>query len=472
MPRHATKLTLLLWLSLLGLPVSPMAQEAPDPPAGEQQEAEQKPAANAEEEAKKDELKREEAKKQEAKKKPPVEFNVELRWRSEIRDNADLQTANDFDHFVGQRVRLNFTFNLHERLSFHFQPQDVWLFGAERDKIIHEINTNLHQAYFDWNYARRDGTWLRIGRQEFNFAKQRLVGGFAWDNVGRTFDGVQFYANEADSSVSAFVGRLVDVRRRGGQQRPGNLDIAGFYSSFNDETPDVMDTYFFFLRDSFLQGGELGRTPEASGIYNLGFRFSKNERWAATKAGLRYEVENAWQFGDNGADHHRAAMLVVNGGYVWDAPLHPMLKVEYAFATGDGDPTDGKSREFHNFFPTNHLHYGYADIEGLRNLQNFRVTGGLQLAKKVRFETDLHKFLLTEKRGAWKNAGGAVLGVDPTGLSGRDVGQEIDFTLRLPLWNHLQLTAGYSVFLPGSFAKATRGPENHQWGFIQTVVRF
>ena len=185
-----------------------------------------------------------------------------------------------------------------------------------------------------------------------------------------------------------------------------------------------------------------------------------------------WEVENAWQFGSRGPDNHRAMMLVGNGGYIWDAPLKPLLKVEYAFATGDNNSTDGRSREFHNLFPTNHLHYGSADREGLRNLHNFRVASGLQLLPKVRFETDYHKFLLAAKRGAWKNAGGAVLGFDPTGTSGRDVGQEIDFTLRLPLWKHVKLMGGYSVFFPGAFAKATRGPETHHWGFVQTVVSF
>ncbi len=45
-------------------------------------------------------------------------------------------------------------------------------------------------------------------------------------------------------------------------------------------------------------------------------------------------------------------------------------------------------------------------------------------------------------------------------------------TLRSPLWKHLKLMAGYSVFFPGGFAKTTRGPETHQRGFVQTVVSF
>ena len=85
---------------------------------------------------------------------------------------------------------------------------------------------------------------------------------------------------------------------------------------------------------------------------------------------------------------------------------------------------------------------------------------------------DYHRFLLAAKRGPWKSAGGAVLGWDPTGSSGRDIGQELDLTVRLPLMKRLGFLAGYSVFLPGAFAERTRGPATHHFGYIQTTVRF
>jgi hypothetical protein len=88
-------------------------------------------------------------------------------------------------------------------------------------------------------------------------------------------------------------------------------------------------------------------------------------------------------------------------------------------------------------------------------------------------QADYHRLLLAEKRGPWKNAGGAVLGFDPTGQSGRDLGQELDLTARIPiLERHLNLMAGYSFFSPGGFVKRTRGSENHHFGYIQTIVRF
>src|SRR5512145_1967564 len=60
-----------------------------------------------------------------------IEFGVELRWREEFRDNADLQPANDFDGYLGQRIRAHLRIRVHPHLTAYVQGQDVWLYGAE-----------------------------------------------------------------------------------------------------------------------------------------------------------------------------------------------------------------------------------------------------------------------------------------------------------------------------------------------------
>lgn len=409
-----------------------------------------------------------EEKKAKKKKWPWAEAGIEIRFRNEWRDNFDFQPPDDADSFLGQRIRGHVLFKLREKLDFYLQGQDVWLYGAERDKIIHDLGTNLHQVYFDWTIAPANKVKLRVGRQEFNFGRQRLVGGFGWDNVSRSFDGFDLSFGAASWTPHVFAGRLVEVRRRGGLRRPGNLHIGGAYLAHAPtRAAGQTEVYGLFLRDSLRTSGELGLTPDTARILTGGFR-----RLYAPATGFRYEVENAWQFGERGPDRHTSVMLVGNAGYVWDTPRKPLVQFEYAFARGDDDPTDGDSNEFHNLFPTNHIHYGYADLVGLRNLHNFRVTGAAQVRPKVRVEVDYHRFLLAAIRGPWKSAGGAVLGWDPTGSSGRDIGQELDLTVRLPLKKRLSFLAGYSVFLPGAFAKRTRGPETHHFGYIQTMLRF
>ncbi|MFQ5776565.1 MAG: alginate export family protein [Terriglobia bacterium] len=401
---------------------------------------------------------------------PPkrIEAGVEIRWRSEFRDNADFQPGDDFDHFLGQRLRVYVRVRAHPHLSFFVQAQDVWLFGAERDKIIHNMATNLHQVYLDWAPGGREQWQVRVGRQEFIYGKQRLLGAFGWDNVGRSFDAVRLRYRRAAWTSDFLWGRHVDVRRRGAGHRPGNRDLyAAYLTHASKGAPGRTELYGFFLRDGLRTPAERGTEPQATRIFTLGVRHSHEP-----SSGFRYEVENAWQFGQRGPDRHHAAALVATAGYAWDVRWGPSLAFEYDFASGDDDPSDGNSNEFHNLFPTNHLHYGYADLVGLRNLHDFRLTAAVRLHPKLTVQADYHRFLLARRRGAWKNGGGRILGFDPTGQAGRDLGQEVDLTFRVPLHAHLSFLAGYSLFLPGRFAIRTRGPETHHFGYVQTTLSF
>jgi hypothetical protein len=310
---------------------------------------------------------------------------------------------------------------------------------------------------------------LRAGRQELVYGEERLVGAFGWDNVGRSFDGARLRYRAGFWSTDFFGARLVDERRADAQHRVGNQDLYGIYSSrTRKDSPDRTELYALILHDGMRTRGEnpVGAL-EPIDILTVGFRHVHQP-----KTGWRYSVEHAWQFGERGPDGHRAAMLVATGGYLWGGRWQPRLQAEYDFATGDNNPSDAHSGEFNNLFPTNHVFYGYADLVGLRNVHDFRLTGAVRLHPKLTFEADYHRFLLAAPRGPWKNAGGKVLGSDPTGAAGRDLGQEIDFTLRAPVTARVSLLGGYSLFLPGRFSATTRGPEPNHFGYIQTTIRF
>ena len=404
-------------------------------------------------------------------KEPPkaVQVSVELRLRNEFRDNADFQPADDSDHFLGERLRINLRARLHPRLQIFVQGQDVWLCDSNSDKVIHDLATNLHQAYLDWRPTATDRWEFRGGRQEWIYGEERLIGAFGWDNVGRSFDAARLRNRTKNWANDFFWGRMVDVRRNGAPARAGRQDLSGAYLTREPKgSSSRLDLYGLFLRDGLRTSGEIpGAAPETVRIGTLGFRHANKP-----KTGWRYSIENAWQFGTRGPDPHCAAMFIGTGSYAWGGRWQPRLQFEYGFATGDNSPTDGKSREFNNLFPTNHPYYGYADLMGLRNMHDFRGTGAVALHPKVTLELDYHHFLLASPRGPWKNAAGRVLSFDPLGRFGRDLGQEVDVTLRLPVQQHLSFLAGYSAFIPGRFALNTRGPETHHFAYIQTTFQF
>jgi Alginate export len=79
-----------------------------------------------------------------------------------------------------------------------------------------------------------------------------------------------------------------------------------------------------------------------------------------------------------------------------------------------------------------------------------------------------------EKKVQWKlqDDGGAILGFDPTGNSGTDVGDEVDLTYRFDWREKAKVEVGLSRFWPGQFAENTRGGDPSDWGYVQLTWGF
>ena len=398
---------------------------------------------------------------------PPqrVEFGGEVRWRPESRSSFNATT--NVNTFVLQRARLNVRYRLSDRVSGLIQVQDARLWGQEASTASNESNVDLHQGYLQVDRFLDPHMSLRLGRQELIYGRERLVGAFGWDNIGRSFDAVKLTASSPLVSSDFFFGRLNDRRNAG--RGDGSQDLIGLYTRIGKSSAAYgVEPYVLYLRDGLATAGEQTTSrPAPTRIVTLGFR-----AFGGKTAGFGYDLENAYQFGQKGPDTHRAAALAAIGRYRFGGRRAPELGFEYDFATGDANSKDGKSGEFNNLFPTNHPHYGYADYLGWRNMQDFKPYLSLALRANVRAEISYHRFLLVEKAGPWKNAGGTVLGFDPTGKLGTDLGHEIDLTVAFPLYEHLRLLPGYSLFLPGKFARGTQGSRASQFAYWQTVVTF
>jgi hypothetical protein len=396
-----------------------------------------------------------------------IEVGGQIRFRAEVRQNADFNSrASDLADFVGQRLRFHIRAKLSDQVETYLQFQDSRLWGQELATNSNDSLTDLHQGYFQVNDFLKPGFSLRVGRQEMAYGNDRLIGRGNWDNVGRSFDAVKMgYASKSWGS-EWFAAKVVDRRQTG----RGNRDqyLYGLYNQFFRQQSRHLDVYGILLRDGLRTAGEVPAAgSKATEIMTVGLR-------SDGKFGnvVDYDVEFANQFGHRGFDPHSARAFAGKFYGTLEESHQLRLGFEYDVATGDRDPHDGRSDEFFSLFPSTHPHYGYADLMGWRNMQDFRPMFTVAPVKKVKFDIDYHRFYLLAARGPWKNASGAVLGFDPTGISGTHVGDEVDFTLAFPLHKHLKILSGYSLFVPGEFAQKTRGKDNQHFVYLQTLVDF
>jgi hypothetical protein len=184
--------------------------------------------------------------------------------------------------------------------------------------------------------------------------------------------------------------------------------------------------------------------------YTAGFRFVR-----PLPAGFDYAMEMARQGGSYGGDDISAwAGYWILGYTPKGMALKPRFSAEYAFASGDENPADGKRGTFDQLYPTGHLYHGVADQVGWRNISDVRGGVALAVLPKVNLAVDVFSFWLADRHDHLYNAGGAPIVRAPAGgADSTHIGKEFDVTVVYKPAGHVTLGAGYGYLWPGKFLK-------------------
>jgi hypothetical protein len=406
------------------------------------------------------------------------------RARVEYRANNftfDRSVGADEDWFLLNRLRLGIGAKPVEALKVYGELQDAREIGSRR--FVAGANPNLEEDTLDWrqgwfelaNY-KQFPLGLKLGRQELSYGDERLIGAFDWNNVGRVFDAVKLRWQPADYPgwIDFLAANVVAVDDNSFDDRADWADdFFGLYGRSEAMDKHALEAYALY-RDK-TDAVFLGAKRQ---IYTLGARLE-------TKPAMKpwdYFVEVAGQFGHvqtpggqfgetspAWADH-RAFAGVIGVGYTFQHEWKPRVGLEYNYATGDEDPTDGKNETFDNLYPTNHKFYGYIDLFAWKNLHNPRATVSIAPHKTVKVQLDGHLFWLAEERDAWYRANGVAIRRDATGGSGSFVGSEVDLTVWYNPHPRVRVLAGYSRFFTGDFVKDTGTGSDAD--FLYTQVTF
>ncbi|HSH95134.1 MAG TPA: alginate export family protein, partial [Roseimicrobium sp.] len=68
---------------------------------------------------------------------------------------------------------------------------------------------DLHQAYVTIGNHKEFPLSVKVGRQELSYGDERLVGAFAWNNIGRTFDAAKLRWQNSWFAADIFTSRVV-----------------------------------------------------------------------------------------------------------------------------------------------------------------------------------------------------------------------------------------------------------------------
>jgi len=417
---------------------------------------------------------------------PTFEFGVEAFLRPEARINGDFNSSNNEDGSnpaqIHQRIRLQMMAR-YKWLTVFAQLQDVRLWGFESNTSTNEANTDLHQGYVEMGGKNEKVLgWIRAGRQEINWGNQRLIGALNWAPLARAFDGLRAYMEFGKFGIDAFAIML---------NRQQNFTVAGVDGAA-DRTVRNNGSQLYggqvFGKVHPLFGFEVQvlavdlRPIESANTRRLTLA-SPGVRLFGNDKGITYEAEAHVQAGKNGGDDgqdHLAWAWQANVGYALQkVKTNPGLSIGYAMASGNectGTAAEGgcgntESNEFFNFYPTNHLYYGFVDTMGWRNMRELNVKFALKPHAVFNIQAAYHFIQLHEETGAWKNAVGDLVG---TGWNPNNdentLGHEFDLTLNIKPFKQLFLQPGYGVFVPTEAGRTIGGPDPQHFLWLWLIV--
>ncbi len=394
-----------------------------------------------------------------------LRLSFEERLREESFTGLGFQPAND-DTYLLQRFRLGLTITPTDWLKFRFQGQDARaLWKTLRPYAPPFQDTwDLRIAYVELGNSEKS-LGLRVGRQEINIGDERLVGSTNWNNVARTFEAVRGSYRRGKYRVDAFASSVV-VLKDGevGAHTPGN-NLHGIFGGLENVIPNSTLEPYALWRLSPRVKAELGPVGTL-GSFTYGFR------WVGKlPVHFDYATEVAMQRGSLGPDHVSAwAGHWVAGYTIPDFAVKPRLMVEYNYATGDGNPKDGRRHTFDQLYPTAHDKYGLADQVGWKNIHHLRSGVELRPSKKLLMTGKFNAYWLADAHDALYNTSSTALARRADGSAGRFVGTELDAAGLYSLNAWAQIGSGVGHIFPGEFLKLTTPHHSltYQYVFVET----
>ncbi|MBI1722726.1 MAG: alginate export family protein [Gemmatimonadetes bacterium] len=382
-------------------------------------------------------------------------------------------TADHDDFFTLTRLFLSADLHVYDRLRFFVQGKSATVDSRSLQggiRVVDQDELDLQQFYGELRFPHAGSGALafRVGRQELAYGRERLISPLDWTNTRRTFEGYSGSFSFPSGAVSAFLTRPVLVNKYEFNERDSATTFYGLYATARPPRTVIgVDAYWLGLRRASARfNGTAGREERQT----IGARV-----WGPTRQGARldYEAEAAWQFGTVGPGKIRAYMFAGQVGYsLPQVRGAPRVYLNLDYASGDKDSAVADVQTFNQLFPLAHAYLGFMDVAGRQNVVD--LSGGLsvRLRRAVSTAVDFHRFQRASGKDGLYGPLAPFLpppaGAVRSGAAGtsKDIGSELDVTVRYPVGRHLLVVTGYSHCWPGEFIRQSGPSKGVDFGYL------
>jgi len=402
-----------------------------------------------------------------------LDFSGQVRFRYEYDHGFTLKEykPHGHDQLILERIRLDLSARFRNEARFFLQLQDAHAFLTRLgDKDFPtsspiEDTLDIRQLYVEWLRIGGSPIGFRVGRQQISYGDQRVFGPGNWGNTGRfAWDAAMLKIDTPGFWTDAWVGKYLTYKSDVWPDRDIDHFLTFVCYTHVKELPFRLDLFYVLKHDSS------GKVAGESGLGNLLSHTIGLQAEGHAFGVLDASTTFAAQLGRYGNDALRAFGASGKLGITLPVAGKPRLGGQYTWGSGDSSPTDGVHGTFDGVYGGRDIFfYGYLNLFFWANLRDAEVDFSLEPRRSLAFYVEYHHFRLDQGTDAWYTTGLKAYRRDPTGRSGTNLGDELDFRAAWTLWNHLELMGGYGRFFPGRFVENTGPGAAANWFFLQTA---
>lgn len=379
-----------------------------------------------------------------------LEFGLQHRSRYEYRDdNYRKPLLTNDDEFQMRSLGYIGIKRILDPLRFGFEFADSRQFGSRFPEDTTDVDENeiiqlFGELYFEDALGANQPISLQFGRLSFDLVDRKIIGRNRWRNTINSFDGFRLRLGQASSDWEVNVIAVQPVERFTVKFDHGNDEqwfygVTGAWRKWDKYV--VLEPYYFVLDEDRKGWDTSDREIHTLGLHAFG---------PISDTGFDYDIDTAFQFGDDGERDHRAFAAYGELGYTLKHDWRPRLSFSTSYGSGDRNPDDNASERFDRLFAPNHYR-STSDYWTWQNVINPKLRIDFRPTDKLRIDAAYGGYWLASDSDAWVRPGLR----DRTGRSGDCVGQEFEIRARYQLDPRIEIEVGYSHFTPGPFVRNT-----------------